>query len=234
MRTKLSIVLASAAVLSLSLAACASTNTAPQDTTTATQAVAPQPATQAATAQPTAQSASDQTLTAAKTAATAAPTVTSPATSATGVITESRALEIAYTHAGVKPEDILFSKVKLEYDDGVQEYDVNFFTQGKEYDYDILASTGEIRSYDYEVEDHAWSGQTDGSQTGAITIEQAQKLALDRVPGADASHLRIKTDMDDGRTIYEGKIVYNNVEYEFEIDAATGTVLEWDSESVFD
>ncbi|MCC8027714.1 MAG: PepSY domain-containing protein [Clostridium sp.] len=190
--------------------------------------MAPQPATQAIS-----QTAAEQTVSAAKTAATAAPTVTAP-DAAAGIITEAKALEIAYTHAGVKPEDILFSKVKLEYDDGVQEYDVNFFTQGKEYDYDILASTGEIRSYDYEVEDHAWAGQTEGSQTGPVTLVQAQQTALDRVPGADASHIRIKTDMDDGRTVYEGKIVYDNVEYEFEIDASTGTVLEWDSESVFD
>ena len=30
--------------------------------------------------------------------------------------------------------------------------------------------------------------------------------------------------------IYEGKIVYQGMEYEFEIDASDGTVLEWDAE----
>ena len=39
---------------------------------------------------------------------------------------------------------------------------------------------------------------------------------------------------DDGRLIYEGKIIYNDREYEFEIDAATGAVLDWESESVCD
>ena len=46
--------------------------------------------------------------------------------------------------------------------------------------------------------------------------------------------MEFKQDYDDGRLIYEGKIIYNNREYEFEIDAATGAVLDWESESVCD
>lgn len=226
MKKNLSIALAVVSALSLSLAGCASDSTAPQSTTTSTQAVSPQPATQAAAPQSPDQAA-------AKESNAAVSAVTSPASEA-GNISESKALEIACTHAGVKPEDILYSDVKLEADNGIQTYDVNFFTQGKEYDYDILAATGEISSYDYEVEDHVWAGQQSGAQTGAVTIEQAQKLALERVPGADASHIRIKTDTDNGKTIFEGSIIYDNVEYDFEIDAATGSILEWDSESAFD
>ena len=39
---------------------------------------------------------------------------------------------------------------------------------------------------------------------------------------------------EDGRTVYEGKFFYNEMEYEFEIDAQTGTILEWDAESIYD
>ena len=35
---------------------------------------------------------------------------------------------------------------------------------------------------------------------------------------------------DDGRQIYEGEIYYNRMEYEFEIDASTGTIIEWSAE----
>ena len=223
------IVLAVVSALSLSLTGCASA--APQRTTASTQAVAPQPAAPRSLSQSSSPLPPDPA--AAKESNIAVSAVTSPA-SAAGIISESKALEIARTHAGVKPEDILYSDVKLETDNGIQTYDVNFFTQGKEYDYDILAATGEISSYDYEVEDHVWAGQQSGAQTGAVTIDQAQKLALERVPGADASHIRIKTDTDNGKTIFEGSIIYDNVEYDFEIDAATGSILEWDSESVFD
>ena len=43
-----------------------------------------------------------------------------------------------------------------------------------------------------------------------------------------------KLDYDDGRTEYEGKIIYGGMEYEFTINAATGAVTEWDVESVYD
>ena len=43
-----------------------------------------------------------------------------------------------------------------------------------------------------------------------------------------------KLDYDDGRTEYEGKIIYGGMDYEFTINAATGAVTEWDAESVYD
>ena len=43
-----------------------------------------------------------------------------------------------------------------------------------------------------------------------------------------------KLDYADGRPEHEGKIIYGGMEYEFTINAATGTVTEWDVESVHD
>ena len=37
-------------------------------------------------------------------------------------------------------------------------------------------------------------------------------------------------DRDDGVYKYEGDIIYNGMEYEFEIDANSGTILEWSEE----
>lgn len=227
------------AVVFLSMTGCAesqggkaSSSAAAQGETT--QAVAPVETTQAAAPVETTQAAATQALL--PTSSTGVPMVAAAPSAAVpaGMISESQALEIAYQHAKVKAEDVRFHRVKLDIDDGLQEYDVNFYTKDKEYDYDIAAATGEIRSFDYEVEDHVWTGESGGSPAAAITVDEARKSALERVPGANESNIQIKTDMDDGRTVYEGKIIYENVEYEFEIDASTGQFLEWDSESVFD
>ena len=56
------------------------------------------------------------------------------------------------------------------------------------------------------------------------------RIALDRVSGATAQDVRIELDRDDGRYKYEGEIIYNNMEYDFEIDANSGTILEWSEE----
>ena len=42
----------------------------------------------------------------------------------------------------------------------------------------------------------------------------------------------LELDEDDSRLIYEGELFYDNTEYEFQIDAYSGAVLEWESDSV--
>lgn len=73
-------------------------------------------------------------------------------------------------------------------------------------------------------------GQNDSHPQVSISLEKAKKLALDRVSGAAENDLHIKLDYDDGHYIYEGEILYGQKEYEFEIDAETGTFLEWSEE----
>ena len=64
---------------------------------------------------------------------------------------------------------------------------------------------------------------------------KAKSIALARVPGATESNIRkIKLDRDDGRMEYEVEIVYNAMEYDFEIDAYSGNIISWDSESIYD
>ena len=76
-----------------------------------------------------------------------------------------------------------------------------------------------------------FAGQANSAK---VSQEQASKMALDRVPGASQSNLTIHFEMDDGRAMYEGKIVYNEREYEFEIDANTGEIVGWEEESIYD
>jgi hypothetical protein len=61
---------------------------------------------------------------------------------------------------------------------------------------------------------------------GIISEAQAKQIALAQVPGATS--IRIHLDYDDGRQTYEGEIIKGYTEYDFEIDAVTGVILEWD------
>lgn len=70
---------------------------------------------------------------------------------------------------------------------------------------------------------------------GALAFgeEAARDAALAEIPGAKAEHIvKLELDYDDGRAVYEVEIVYNNTEYEIEIDAADGTILEFEAEAV--
>ena len=146
----------------------------------------------------------------------------------TGTVDEAAAQKIALEHAGVKAADATITKSKLDYEDGRQVYDIEWYAGGAKYDYEIATDTGEIISSAYEE-------KTMGTDSKNVTVSEAdaKKTALDRVSGAtDKDLYEWKLDYDDGRPEYEGKIIYGGTEYEFTIDAATGSVMEWDAEKV--
>lgn len=66
---------------------------------------------------------------------------------------------------------------------------------------------------------------------GLIGEVNARDFALALVPGASAQHItKCELDRDDGVWIYELEIVYNNTEYEIELDGSTGRVLKFEQE----
>lgn len=79
-------------------------------------------------------------------------------------------------------------------------------------------------------------GSNSGSSSGSgqvaeplITEAQAIDIVLNKVPGAGKGNIvAFSRDYDDGRWIYEGELIYNGLEYDFEIDAMTGNILEWE------
>ena len=158
----------------------------------------------------------------------------------TGSITLEQAKQIALDHVGKTASQVTFVKAKSDWENGKTVYEIEFIyrsgTSYLEYDYEIDASTGKILSYDYDAEGYAPStGGNSGSQTVTVTEARAKEIALNKVPGASTANIyEFKLDFDDGRWEYEGKIIYNSMEYEFSIDANTGNVTGWDVESIYD
>jgi uncharacterized membrane protein YkoI len=150
-------------------------------------------------------------------------------------VTADRAKEIALVHAGLAEANVTFVTVELDADDGRPEYEIEFYSGNTEYDYNIDASTGDILSYDYDAENYSASiSAQSGDNNTYIGEEKAKSIALAKVSGATESDIRLYLDYEDGMAVYEGSIVFDNMEYEFEIDAATGTIVSWNAESVFD
>ena len=75
--------------------------------------------------------------------------VTPPAPSGhTAALTLEQAQEIALNHAGFTPDQVTNLRGHFDVDDGVPEYEVDFFQNGWEYSYTIHADTGDILEYD--------------------------------------------------------------------------------------
>ena len=150
------------------------------------------------------------------------------ASASTGLIGEAKAKETALNHAGLTSSQVSFVQTKLDWENGRQVYEVEFYSGNKEYDYEIDASTGSIRGYDYDIENYTIPS-TGASQSGNyISREKAQQLAQAKAP--NATLIKLEFDFDDGRAIYEGELRDGRMEYDFEIDASTGSFIKWEQD----
>lgn len=63
-----------------------------------------------------------------------------------GKITLEKAKEIALQHAGLNGANVRFTKTKQEFDDGITKYEIEFFVNGVEHEFEISAS-GKVIEY---------------------------------------------------------------------------------------
>lgn len=155
-------------------------------------------------------------------------------------ITEEDAKSKALAHVGLTAGQVTFTEVRLEWEDGLPVYEVEFYApaeeydaaQRTEYDYEIDAVTGEIIKYDYDAESRSAPAPAPSSGT-TITRDAAREIALAQVPGAAEEHIvKLELDYDGGKAVYEVEIVCGEMEYEMKIDAADGRILKFEAEPV--
>ena len=163
------------------------------------------------------------------------------------------AKQIALAHAKVAQKDVTFIKAELDTEDGRAVYDIEFYSGNVEYDYDIEAVSGEIISNDFDIEDYsipaqsaAAPQQTEVSQqtaaapapttpaannpSGDIGIERAKQIALSHagLSQGSVSFVKAELDYEDGVKVYDIEFYSGNVEYDYEINAASGAIISVD------
>lgn len=139
-------------------------------------------------------------------------------------ITVEDAKSIALNQAGISEQDTIAVTAYQDFDDGFQYYEVVLYTPDVDYEYEISITDGTVLKNEMKQNCRTADIQ---SQT-SVTPDAARDIVLQKVPGAADDHLRMKLDFDDGRYTYEGEVIYNGTEYEFEIDAQTGELYQWE------
>ena len=140
-------------------------------------------------------------------------------------ITIEEAKSIALKHSNLDESQVSFIRSEYDFDNGIEKYEIEFYYNNNKYEYEINAKTGDIISYDYDIEKHLTSQQTNDK----ITIEEAKSIALkhSNLDESQVSFMKAKYEFDDGIGKYEIEFYYNFKEYEYEINASNGEIIKY-------
>ena len=140
-------------------------------------------------------------------------------------ITIEEAKSIALKHSNLDESQVSFIKSEYDFDNGIEKYEIEFYYNNNKYEYEINAKTGDIISYDYDIEKHLTSQQINDK----ITIEEAKSIALkhSNLDESQVSFMKAKYEFDDGIGKYEIEFYYNFKEYEYEINASNGEIIKY-------
>ncbi len=150
-----------------------------------------------------------------------------------------RAKEIALEHAGITEADVPYVEIEMDYEHGTMVYEVEFDTAEYEYEYDINAVTGAIVKDKKEVNDDRREAGVN-LDPAADSMENASKyITADEAKSAALTHAGVTGevekyecdfDTDDGIAVYEIEFETSEYEFEYDIHAVTGEIIESDKE----
>lgn len=140
-------------------------------------------------------------------------------------LTANDAIAIALEDANLTQADVRNIGTEYEIDDGVPTYEIEFRTDDAEYDYTIHAETGKILSWDLDTEH---TDQLTTSTSDSLTRDDILAIALNDAALAEADITNLQIEYDPEDATYEVEFHYNAQEYSYEIQAATGKILEYE------
>lgn len=113
-------------------------------------------------------------------------------------------------------------------------YEVELHKDNKEYDYIVNAETKEVvleSEHDcYFGGHHDEERESVVSESEIITENEVMQLVWKKIPKAEIVELSLEED--DGRYEYEGTAILDGYEYEFEINANSGVIINWEKERI--
>ena len=150
-------------------------------------------------------------------------------------IGKAAAAYAAEQYAGTTALDSVTAEVDSELDESPAHYEVELHTAWGEFEYLVDAYTGNVLSGQKDLLATAPAGDEAAKPTvptGDIGHAKAKSIALNHagVSESKAYDMEIELDDEDGTLVYEVEFKSGNMEYSYEINAATGAILKHEAE----
>ena len=143
-------------------------------------------------------------------------------------MSEEEARNIVLQRVGKSSDEVTFTRVRIDRENGVTVYDVYFYDSEKEYELSIDVSTKEIISYKEDYLNN--SGNTNTASDQYIGVEKAREIVLNHagLSSSDVRFSKVELDVDYNMATYEIEFYHNYYEYDYEVDAVTGEILQYE------
>lgn len=138
---------------------------------------------------------------------------------------EDDAKEIALNYVNLEKENVTFTKIKIDRESGKTVYELDFFDDKNEFEICVDIATEQIVKYSKEP-----LKLNTNSGNEYISSHKAKQLALNHanINENDIVWHKIELDVDYNIKTYEIEFYYNNLKYEYEIDAIDGNILKYE------
>lgn len=158
-------------------------------------------------------------------------------------ISEPNAKEIAFNYANVLEKDVTILSTNKDIED--REYEIRFYDDTYEYEIDVNYNNGTVRNFEKDIKNNTnqnnninnnnysntnINSNTDNNTEEYIGTQRAKEIALTDA-GVNESNItlrKVELDVEHYDPIYEIEFYYNNVEYDYEIDAITGEIIKYE------
>mgnify|MGYP001623893394 FL=1 len=145
-------------------------------------------------------------------------------------MTEEEAKNIALQRVGKTNDEVTFTKVRTDRENGIKVYEVDFYDTEKEYELSIDVETKEVISYK-EDELHTHNDNSNTTPTNNyIGTKRAKEIVLDhaKLSSSEVTFRKVELDVDYQIATYEIEFDYQYFEYEYELNAVTGEILKYE------
>ena len=179
----------------------------------------------------------------------------------TTFISKNEVKDIVADNMNVSSSDLYFESIDFEFDNSI--YEVEVYYQNRDYEYKIDAKEGKVIYTDYRSVNtnnnqnntnngnNNNNGNSNGNSnnngnsngqnslngvTASISLDESKNIALTNA-GLDINSVRFtreELEHDNHTLVYELEFFYNNIEYDYEINATTGDIISYDKDSIYD
>lgn len=141
-------------------------------------------------------------------------------------IGKKKAKSIAVKNAKVKRKNVVFTQCKIETENGVKQYEVEFFSKRYKYEYEIKATNGRILDKEKEKLKN-YKGKD-------ISVKKAKSIAVKDAgfKKKDVKFKKCKLDVEKGYRVFAVKFTKGKKKYEYDINSKTGKIVDKEVERI--